>query len=158
KLYLIRPGKKKEIVDEGLKFANGLVLTPDQTQLYVTESASHWVWIYRVQTDGKLFYKQHYGWLHTRDQDENAWSDGIRCDTAGRVYVTTKMGIQVMDQTGRVNAIIPVPAGQPSNLCFAGPNFDILYMTAGDKVYRRKLRTKGINGFEKPYKPYVPRL
>ncbi len=148
KIYLIRPGAKKEIVDEGLKFANGLVLTPDQTQLYITESASHWVWIYQVQPDGKLIYKQHYGWLHTRDEDENAWSDGIRCDTAGRVYVTSKIGIQIMDQAGRVNAIIPVPAGQPSNLCFAGPNFDILYMTAGDKVYRRKLRTKGINGFE----------
>jgi gluconolactonase len=158
KLYLIRPGGRKEVVDEGLKFANGLVLTPDQTQLYVTESASHWVWIYQVKPDGKLIDKQHYGWLHTRDQDENAWSDGIRCDTAGRVYVTSKMGIQIMDQAGRVNAIIPVPAGQPSNLCFAGPNFDILYMTAGDKVFRRRLRTRGINGFEKPYKPATPRL
>ncbi|MEJ0083134.1 MAG: SMP-30/gluconolactonase/LRE family protein [Puia sp.] len=35
-------------MDEGLKFANGLTLTPDQTQLYVTESASHWVWVYQI--------------------------------------------------------------------------------------------------------------
>ena len=158
KLYLIRPGRKKEVVDEGLKFANGLVLSPDQTQLYVTESATHWVWIYQIQPDGKLFFKQHYGWLHVRDQDENAWSDGLRCDTAGRVYVTSRIGIQVLDQAGRVNAIIPIPAGQPSNLCFAGEHFDILYLTAGDKVYRRKLRTRGANNFEKPYKPVVPRL
>lgn len=158
KLYLIRPGRKKEVVDEGLKFANGLVLSPDQTQLYVTESATHWVWIYQIQPDGKLFFKQHYGWLHVRDQDENAWSDGLRCDTAGRVYVTSRIGIQVLDQAGRVNAIIPIPAGQPSNLCFAGKNFDILYLTAGDKVYRRKLRTRGANNFEKPYKTVAPRL
>lgn len=158
KLYLIRPGGKKEVVDEGLKFANGLVLSPDQTQLYVTESATHWVWIYQIQPDGKLLFKQHYGWLHVRDQDENAWSDGLRCDTAGRVYVTSRIGIQVLDQAGRVNAIIPIPAGQPSNLCFAGEHFDILYLTAGDKVYRRKLRTRGANNFEKPYKPVVPRL
>ncbi len=158
KLYLIRPGQKKEVVDEGLKFANGLVLSPDQTQLYVTESATHWVWIYQIQSDGKLAFKQRYGWLHVRDQDENAWPDGLRCDTAGRVYVTSRMGIQVLDQAGRVNAIIPIPAGQPSNLCFAGEHFDILYMTAGDKVYRRKLRTRGANNFEKPYKPATPRL
>ena len=93
-----------------------------------------------------------------RDADENAWSDGLRCDTAGRVYVTTKMGLQIMDQAGRVNAIIPIPAGQPSNLCFAGKDFDTMYLTAGDKVYRRKFRTRGANNFEKPYKPATPRL
>jgi gluconolactonase len=158
KIYLIRPGGRKEVVDAGLKFANGLVLSPDQTQLYVTESATHWVWIYQIQADGKLSYKQHYGWLHVRDQDENAWSDGLRCDTAGRVYVTSRIGLQIMDQVGRVNAIIPIPAGQPSNLCFAGEHFDILYLTAGDKVYRRKLRTRGANNFEKPYKTLAPRL
>jgi gluconolactonase len=158
KLYLIRPGEKKQIVDEGLKFANGLVLSPDQTLLYVTESATHWVWIYHIRPDGTLEYKQHYGWLHVRDSDENAWSDGLRCDTAGRVYVTTRMGIQVMDQVGRVNAIIPIPAGQPSNLCFGGKNFDILYLTAGDKVFCRRLRTRGANNFEIPYKPAPPRL
>ena len=156
KLYLIRPGEKKQIVDQGLKFANGLVLSPDQTQLYVTESATHWVWIYHIRPDGTLEYKQHYGWLFVRDSDENAWSDGLRCDTAGRVYVTTRMGIQVMDQVGRVNAIIPIPAGQPSNLCFGGKNFDILYLTAGDKVFCRRLRTRGANNFEIPYKLLPP--
>jgi len=158
KLYLIRPGKEKEVVDEGLKFANGLVLSPDQTQLFVTESATHWVWVYHILTDGKLEFKQRYGWLHVRDTDDNAWPDGLRCDTAGRVFVTTKMGIQILDQAGRVNAIIPIPAGQPSNLCFGGPNFNILFLTAGDKVYSRRLKTRGANNFEKPYKPAGPRL
>lgn len=158
KLYLIRPGGVKEVVDEGLKFANGLTLSPDQTQLYVTESASHWVWIYQIQPDGKLINKQKYGWLHVRDADENAWSDGLRCDTAGRLYVTTKMGLQILDQAGRVNAIIPIPAGQASNLCFGGKNFDILYLTAGDKVYSRRLRTRGANNFDRPVKPVAPKL
>jgi len=158
KLFLIRPGEKKVIVDEGLKFANGVTLTPDQTQLYVTESATHWVWVYQILPDGTLTNKQHYGWLHMADQDDNAWPDGLRCDTAGRVYVTTRLGIQVLDQAGRVNAIIPIPAGQPSNLSFGGKNFDILYVTAGDKVYCRKLRTRGANNFDKPYKPELPKL
>lgn len=158
KLYLIKPGAQKVIVDEGLKFANGLVLSPDQTQLYVTESATHWVWIYHIRPDGTLEYKQRFGWLHVRDTDENAWPDGLRCDTAGRIFVTTRMGIQVMDPVGRVNGIIPIPAGQPSNLCFGGKNFDILYLTAGDKVFCRRLRTRGANNFESPYKPASPKL
>ena len=160
KLYLIRPNGEKLVVDEGLKFANGLCLSPDQTQLYVTESASHWVWVYQIQADGKLANKQKFGWLHVRDEDENAWSDGLKCDRDGRIYVTSLTGIQVMDQLGRVNAILPVPLtkGQVSNLCFAGPNFDTLYITCRDKVYRRKVKVKGVNGFEAGVKPGKPRL
>ncbi|WP_020533111.1 SMP-30/gluconolactonase/LRE family protein [Flexithrix dorotheae] len=160
KLILVKPDGEKSIVDEGLKFANGLCLSPDQTQLYVTESATHWVWVYQIQADGSLAHKQKFGWLHVRDVDEDAWSDGLKCDRDGRIYVTSKSGIQVMDQLGRVHAIIPTPKtkGQVSNLCFGGPNFDILYVTCHDKVYKRKVKVKGANNFEKPVKPMKARL
>lgn len=149
KIYLVRPNGEKLVVDEGLRFPNGLTLSPDQSQLYVAESASHWVWIYKILPDGKLAYKQRYGWLHVSDTDENAWPDGLKCDTAGRVYTTTRLGIQVLDPSGRVNAIIPVPSGSPSNLCFGGAGFNIMYVSCGDKVYRRKLKVRGSNTFEK---------
>ena len=160
KLYLIRPNGEKIVVDEGLKFANGVTLSPDQTQLYVTESASHWVWVYKIKADGTLTYKQHYGWLHVPDADDNAWGDGLKCDTAGRVYIATRLGVQILDQLGRVNAILPVPPakGQVSNICFGGTDFNIMYITCWDKVYRRKLKTRGINYFDQPLKPVGPRL
>jgi sugar lactone lactonase YvrE len=160
KLYLIKPNGERLVVDEGIRFANGLALSPDQTQLYVTESTSHWVWVYQIQADGTLAHKQKYGWLHVRDRDENAWSDGIKTDREGRIYVTSLSGIQVMDQLGRVNAILPLPKtkGQVSNLCFGGANFDILYASVHDKVYRRKVKVQGANNFEAPVKPPVPRL
>jgi gluconolactonase len=160
KLYLIKPDGTKSIVDEGLKFANGLCLSPDQTQLYVTESATHWVWVYQIQPDGTLSHKQRYGWLHVRDMDENAWSDGLKCDRDGRIYVTSLSGIQVMDPLGRVEAIIPVPKtkGQVSNLIFGGPEFNMLYITCHDKVYRRKVNVKGANNFQKPMKLPNPKL
>ncbi|MFY0654421.1 MAG: SMP-30/gluconolactonase/LRE family protein [Cyclobacteriaceae bacterium] len=159
-LYLIKPNGERSIVDEGLRFANGLCFSPDQTQLYVTESASHWVWVYQIQADGSLAHKQKYGWLFTRDKDDNAWSDGLKCDQEGRIYVTSRMGIQVMDPIGKVKAIIPTPKtkGQVSNLCFGGENFDILYVSCHDKVYRRKVGVQGVNNFEKPIKPKKPRL
>jgi gluconolactonase len=160
KIILIRPNGKKEVVDSGLKFPNGLCLNPDQTQLYVTESASHWVWVFSINADGTLSNKQKFGHLHVRDTDENAWSDGLKCDRDGRIYVTSLSGIQVMDQLGRVNAILPTPTakGQVSNLCFGGPNFDILYASSADKVFRRKVKVKGANGFEKPFKAGAPKM
>jgi sugar lactone lactonase YvrE len=160
KLYLIRPNGEKIVVDEGLKFPNGVALSTDQTQLFATESATHWVWVYKIKNDGTLTYKQRYGWLHVPDVEENAWPDGIRCDTAGRVYVATRLGIQVLDQLGRVNAIIPTPPskGQTSNIYFAGPEFNIMYVSAADKVFRRRLKTRGANSFDKPIKPGNPRM
>lgn len=158
KIWLIKPGGEKTIVDLGLKFANGIALTPDQTQVYITESATHWVWIYDILPDGKLTNKQKYGWLEVPDNEENAWPDGLRCDTAGRTYVATRIGIQILDQTGRVNAVLPVPGRQSSNVCFGGANLDVLYVTCWDKVFRRRLKTKGVNTFEKPIKPAAPHL
>jgi gluconolactonase len=158
RLILIKPNGKPMVVDMGLKFANGLTLTPDQSQLYVTESATHWVWVYSILPDGSLANKQRYGWLHVPDTHENAWADGLKCDKDGRLYVATRSGIQILDQTGRVNAILPVPSGQASNCCFGGPDLNILYVTSGDKVYARKLNTKGVNLFETPVKPVKPRL
>jgi sugar lactone lactonase YvrE len=160
RIYLIKPNGEKSVVDEGLRFANGLTLSPDQTQLYITESASHWVWLYKIKPDGSLTFKQRFGWLHMADGDDNAWSDGLKTDTAGRVIVATKIGLQIMDQLGRVNAILPIPVsnGQSSNVYFGGPGFNILYVTAGDKVFSRKLKTRGVNYFDKPVKPVNPRL
>jgi sugar lactone lactonase YvrE len=63
-----------------------------------------------------------------------------------------------MDQLGRVNAILPLPAGQASNCCFGGADFSTLYVTCGDKVYRRKLHTKGVNTFDSPVRPLNPHL
>ena len=160
KIYLIRPGGEKLVVDDGLRFPNGVTISPDQTQLYATESASHWVWIYKIKPDGTLTHKQRFGWLHVPDWEENAWSDGLKCDTAGRIFVTTRIGIQVLDQLGRVNAIIPAPQsnGQTSNLCFGGPDFNIMYVSAGDKIFRRKLRTRGANTFDAPIRSANPRM
>ena len=153
KLFLIRPNGEKVLLDEGLKFANGLTFTPDQTQLYVTESATHWVWIYQIQADGKLTNKQKFGWLHSKDVDGNAWADGIKCDKDGKIYVATNLGIQILDQLGRVNAIIPMPTGGAANLCFGGKDFDTMYVACSGKVFKRKFNTRGVNTFENLFKP-----
>ena len=145
-------------MDSGLKFANGLALSPDQSLLYVAESRSHWVYSFQVQPDGSLAHKQRYFHLHVPDNAEDAGADGMRVDREGRLYVATRLGIQVCDQAGRVNCIIPTPNGKIANLCFAGANFDILYATCGEAVFKRKVKVKGANAYQQPIKPPAPRL
>lgn len=157
-VWLTRPNGKKVKVDTGLLSASGVALSPDQTLLYVADKRSHWVYSFSIGTDGTLANKQKYYWLHSPDTADDAGADGLKTDRDGRLYVATRMGIQVCDQAGRVNAILPTPNGKVSNICFGGANFDMLYATCGDKVYKRKLNIKGANAWDKRNKPTAPRL
>ena len=157
-VWFINPKGEKKIVDKGLKFANGICFSPDQSLLYVADYASHWIYSYQAHADGSLTNKQKYYHLHSPDTADDAGADGMRVDRDGRLWVATKMGIQVCDQAGRVNCIIPTPNGRIANLCFGRPNFDTLFATCGDKVYARKVKVKGANAFEAPITTKPPRL
>ncbi|HEV3166717.1 MAG TPA: SMP-30/gluconolactonase/LRE family protein [Isosphaeraceae bacterium] len=158
KVWYISPKGDKKDVDTGLVFSNGVTLSPDQTLLYVADYRSHWVYSYQIQPDGSLSYKQKYYHLHVPDTADESGADGIRVDSEGRLYVATRMGIQVCDQAGRVNCIIPTPNGRVANLCFGGEGFDTLFATCGDKIYKRKVKAKGAQAFQPPIKPPAPRL
>ncbi len=158
KVWLIRPGGGRVEVDRGLRYANGVMLSPDQSLLYVADHWSHWVYSYQIQPDGTLAAKQRYYWLHSPDNAEDSSADGMKVDREGRLYVATGLGIQVCDQAGRVNCIIPTPNQRITNLCFGGGNSDTLYATCVDKVYKRKVRTKGAHAWAAPIKPAAPRL
>jgi sugar lactone lactonase YvrE/predicted alpha/beta superfamily hydrolase len=157
-VVLIKPNGEKKVVDTGLRYANGITLSPDQTLLYVDDYRSHWVYSYQIQPDGSLQYKQRYFWIHMPDTADSSQADGMRVDREGRLYVATRMGVQVCDQAGRVNAIIPTPNGRISNLTFGGENGDTLFATCGDKIYKRKLKVKGANAWDAPLRPAPPRL
>lgn len=158
RVWLIKPGAVKQVVDTGVRSANGIALSPDQTFLYVAEYRSHWVYSYRIQPDGTLAAKQRYYWLHVPDAEDDAGADGMEVDREGRLYVATRLGVQVCDQAGRVQCILPTPNGKVSNLCLGGERFDTLYATCGDKVLKRKLKVQGANTWAPPLKPATPRL
>jgi sugar lactone lactonase YvrE len=157
-VWYVSPKGEKKVVDKGLRFANGITLSPDQSLLYVADYNSHWVYSYQVQPGGSLRDKQKFYHLHAPDTADDAGADGIRVDRGGRLWVATRQGIQVCDQAGRVNCIVPTPNGRIANLCFGGADFDTLFATCGDRVYRRKVKVKGANAFQEPVKPPPPRL
>jgi len=80
------------------------------------------------------------------------------CDQAGWLYVATDLGVQVCDQAGRVNAILPVPSGHVTGVSFGGKNFDTLYATCVDRIYWRRLNATGSNPWAPPTLPPTPKL
>ena len=160
KVWFLPKGGKPRVVDEGIEFPNGVLFSPDQTLLYVSDYVGQLSWVFQIQSDGSLSHKQKYFYAHMPDAATRSGSDGMAVDTDGRVYIATSLGVQVFDQIGKCHAIIPAP--QPgaslSNVEFAGPNMDEMYVTNGDKVFKRKTKVKGVLSWQKPIKPAPPRL
>ena len=151
-LWLIKPTGEKIVVDSGLSSASGLAFTPDHSILYAAEENTHWVYSYAVQPDGTLTDKQRFDWLHATDYPSDSGARDLAVDRRGSLYVATRMGIQVCDSNGRVWAILPLPsAGGPAlSLCFGGPDFQTLFVTDGNKVFRRKLKVTGYPQWSAP--------
>jgi gluconolactonase len=159
KVWLLPKGGTPRLVDEGIERPNGILFSPDQTQLYVADSLGQLSWAFQVQADGTLVHKQRYFYLHMADGETSSGADGMKVDTDGRVYVATPLGVQVFDQIGKCHAIIPAPTRAfLSNLAFGGPDFDEIYVTNMDKVFKRKVRTRGVQSWKAPIKPAPPRL
>lgn len=158
RIWFIDAKGNRRAVHEGLEFPNGVVLSPDQSLLLAADSRAKWVWSFQVQPDGSLANGQPFYRLETPDESSASGADGMTVDSEGHLYVATRLGLQICDQPGRVVAIVNKPHNGPlSNVVFGGPGLQTLYVTAGDKVFRRKVRRTGVFPWQ-PGKPPVPRL
>jgi len=168
-IYYTDPGGKKvwfidakgssRVVHEGIGFPNGVRLSPDQSLLLVADYSSKWVWSFQIQPDGSVANGEAFYRLETPDELTTAAADGMTLDSEGYLYVATNTGIQICDQPGRVVAILskPQPQAALTNAVFGGPNLDVLFVTNGDKVYRRPMKHRGVNAWT-VIKPPAPRL
>ena len=159
RLWLLPKGGAARVVDEGIDSPNGVLFSPDQTLLYVSDYTGGLSWAFQIQPDGSLAHKQRYFYVHLPDAATRSSADGMAVDADGRVYIATGLGVQVFDQIGKCHAILPAPnRAALSNVEFAGANFDELYVTNGDKVFKRKTKVKGALSWRPPIKPAPPRL
>jgi len=154
KIWYISPRREKRVVAEGLQ-PNGVILWPDGGTLVVTDRQEPHLWTFRVEKDGSLSCKdRYYGPLRILPGAERPGSDGMTIDSVGRLYVATFAGLQMFDPTGRMGGVILKPQRGPlSNACFGGPDLDWLYVTCGDKVYRRRTQATGVRTFGPATKP-----
>lgn len=137
-------GGDKRIVAEGLK-PNGIGLWEGGGTLVVTDAQLPVLWTFRIAADGSLGAKErYYSPLQVPFGADRPGSDGLTLDRQGRLYVATFAGVQMFDPTGRLGGTIARPQSGPlSNVCLGGPRFDHLYVTAGDKVFRRRVQATG---------------
>jgi gluconolactonase len=82
--------------------------------------------------------------LRTPVDRADSGGDGLAVDREGRPFITSYVGIQMFDSTGRLGGVIAKPGDKGCvSVAFAGPNHAWLYACASDKIFRRKTLTSG---------------
>ncbi|WP_236648788.1 SMP-30/gluconolactonase/LRE family protein [Spirosoma sp. 209] len=134
KVYYLPKGARQAIlVDSDLKQPNGIIGTPDGKVLYVADIRDNKTYRYDIQADGMLKNRQLY---------VSQGSDGMTLDNKGNLYLTGK-GVTVYGPDRSKLMTIPVPAGWVGNICFAGKNNDMLFITASESVYTLQMQVRG---------------
>jgi sugar lactone lactonase YvrE len=146
---------------------NGIALSPDGGTLAVSDVRGQHVWAFRVEPDGSLTAGAPYMTMRTQVDPEAkspdgrspvyqtaSGGDGMTTDTQGRYYVSSYLGVQVFDPTGRMSGVLPNPGTKNmTSVGFSGPNREYLTVTCGDTVFRRKVQAQGALYFLPPAAP-----
>jgi sugar lactone lactonase YvrE len=133
----------KRVVHDGINWPRGVRASPDESVLVVNDPPTRWVWSFQIQTDGSLINGRPFYRLETSGEKSETDAGGMVFDSEGFLYVATNIGVQVCDQQGRVTAIIDAPGESVSAVFFGGPSLQWLYVTDGNKVWRRPVNRRG---------------
>jgi gluconolactonase len=136
-------------VAHGLAFPNGIVLRPGGKELLVGESKENRILAYPVTARGKLGPSRVLVKLPEKGEDQiDNQPDGIALDAEGNLYVAHygMRQVQVVSPEGKVVRRYPGGNLTTSNVAFAGPKMDQLYVTGGDPgaLFRLDLGVKGL--------------
>ena len=133
--YLPPDSNQPILVADGMNKPNGIVGTKDGSTLYVSDMQGKKTWVFKINpdpcapglSDRKLFAK--------------IGSDGMTLDEKGNLYLTGA-GVIVLDPQGNKIDYIKVPF-QTSNVCFFGPDNNMLFITGRKYIASIKLSVKG---------------
>ncbi len=142
-------------VDTGIRRPNGIGLSPDGGTLAVSDHGGSETWLFRVSNDATLDakmpnmpmrlpidYAGDFAFNRPPPYLPASKGDGLATDSEGRYYVTSALGVQIFDPTGRPCGVLPTPdPDQPLVSCvLAGPSHSTLFVANGKTVYKRRLQ------------------
>lgn len=127
-LWRIDPDGKTVLLAAGMGTANGIEVSPDEKTLYVAESIQRKVWAFDLSADGNISNKR----LLVGFPDHGL--DGMRCDTAGNLYITRhgKGTVVKLSPAAKVLQEVRMSGKLPSNIAFGGTDGRTAYVTLQD--------------------------
>lgn len=141
-VYYRAPDGKVTRLIEDRTAPNGVILSPDEKTLYVIPSMEKQMWSYPVMSPGKTGAGKVFCELTQPEGKDNTGGDGLTIDTSGNLYITSALGLQIFDPTGKQLGIIQLPE-HPANVAFGGRNRNTLFLTARKSLYSVETKATG---------------
>lgn len=137
-VYQLTTDGRLSLVAEDFTLPNGLAFSPDESVLYINDSAHQHIRAFDVRPDGTLAN----GRVHlVMDSKDPGVADGMKVDLNGNVFCTGPGGVWVCRANGELLGRIILPE-HPANLAW-GENGSALYLTARTSLYRLQTLTRG---------------
>jgi sugar lactone lactonase YvrE len=134
---LTHDGTLHLLVDD-FALPNGLAFAPDESVLYIDDSAHKHIRAFDVRSDGTLSNSRIL--LDMASEDPGV-PDGFKVDVHGNVFCTGPGGVWVCRPNGELLGRIVLPE-LPANLAW-GEDGSVLFLTARTSVYRLQTKTRG---------------
>ncbi len=139
--YRSNKGEVTRLGDD-LVAPNGIILSPDESTLYVVPSMQKQVHAYTVKSPGVIENKRVLVEIKQPTEKENSGGDGLSIDVQGNLYITTDLGVQVVSSQGKLLGIVAFPE-QPANCSFGGREMKTLYATCRTGLYSVEMPIAG---------------
>jgi gluconolactonase len=147
RIWRLRDGRAT-VVDSGLKRATGLTCRPDQWLLSVADGDSKWAHSYQIRDDGTLTNKERFFWLHVPDWEDDAGAESLCYAQEGQLLVATRFGIQICEDDGPTQVILPMPdRSRVVGVCLGGAGRNTLFAFCGTKVWKRSVKFHATGAF-----------
>jgi gluconolactonase len=140
-IYKLAPDGALTLLDDSFTQPNGLAFSPDETVLYVSDSAEKIVRRFGIEEDGTIDGGEVF--VDMRGDGRPGPPHGMKVDETGRLWTTGAGGVWVVEPDGRVLGVLELPR-YPANLAFGGPDFSTLYLTCHEDVYAVETAVRGI--------------
>ncbi|MDH3582633.1 MAG: SMP-30/gluconolactonase/LRE family protein [Phycisphaerae bacterium] len=135
----IAPGGEQRVAVEKIETPNGLILSPDESTLYVAAYVPKKIWAYDVGPGGKLTSPRVFAGM---DKGPEKGADGMSIDRAGNVYCAGPKHVWAWSPAGKLLAKIETPS-RPINCTFGDQDMRSLYITGFGGLYRQRMRISG---------------
>ena len=140
-VFLLKDGKLQLVIQD-LDRPNGIVLSPDETSLYVNDSNKRVIMRYDVRPDGTVANGRLFADMSMAKATGNP--DGMKFDERGNLYSVGPGGIWVFTPAGTQIGLIVPPENAPG-FAFGDPDRKALYMAASSRLARIRLNVAGAN-------------
>lgn len=126
-LWRIEPDLTATMVIDGLGITNGIAWSPDSRTLYVIDTMDQTIFAYDFDLDtGTVRNKRVFS-----DVKDLGYADGSCIDAEGCLWNARWEGSAVVRiaPSGKIDAVVPIPATRVTSCAFGGANLDTLYVT-----------------------------